>query len=166
MQWEGQCLELKLRANQHFVLLWRYALYRRFPRRLLCALPSCMARQQLRQASPFGGTPHPAGAALLARQLLHNALAGLHTSPSLSTAPCPAETARQTPRLVMWWWPYLKAVGPRLALAAAAACLRQWPKVYDLCHTFLHVARVRKHTDMRELHVFHVVFHSFFPNEV
>ena len=31
---------------------------------------------------------------------------------------------------------------------------RQWPEVYDSCHTFLHVARVRKHTDMRELHVF------------
>ena len=29
---------------------------------------------------------------------------------------------------------------------------RQWPKVYDLCHTFLHVARVRKLTDMLELH--------------
>ena len=29
---------------------------------------------------------------------------------------------------------------------------RQWPEVYDLCHTFLHVARVRKHTDMQELH--------------
>ena len=28
---------------------------------------------------------------------------------------------------------------------------RQWPKVYDLCHTFLHVARVRKHMDMQEL---------------
>ena len=31
---------------------------------------------------------------------------------------------------------------------------RQWPEVYDLCHTFLHVARVRKHTAMRELHAF------------
>ena len=29
---------------------------------------------------------------------------------------------------------------------------RQWPKVYDFCHTFLHVARVRKHTNMQELH--------------
>ena len=28
-------------------------------------------------------------------------------------------------------------------------------EVYDSCHTFLHVARVRKHTDMRELHAFH-----------
>ena len=27
-----------------------------------------------------------------------------------------------------------------------------WPEVYDLCHTFLHLALVRKHTDMRELH--------------
>ena len=27
---------------------------------------------------------------------------------------------------------------------------RQWPEVYDLCHTCLHVSRVRKHTDMRE----------------
>ena len=34
---------------------------------------------------------------------------------------------------------------------------RQWPAVYDLCHTFssLHVARVGKHTDMRELHALH-----------
>ena len=32
--------------------------------------------------------------------------------------------------------------------------VRQWPEVYDLCHTFLHVARVRKHTDMPELHAF------------
>ena len=30
---------------------------------------------------------------------------------------------------------------------------RQWPKVYDLCHTFLHVAQVRKHTAMRESRV-------------
>ena len=30
---------------------------------------------------------------------------------------------------------------------------RQWLEVYDLCHTFLHVALDRKHTDMRELHV-------------
>ena len=29
---------------------------------------------------------------------------------------------------------------------------RQWPEVYDLCHTFLHVGWARKHTDMRELH--------------
>ena len=29
---------------------------------------------------------------------------------------------------------------------------RQWPEVYDLCHTFLHVALVRKHTNMRESH--------------
>ena len=29
---------------------------------------------------------------------------------------------------------------------------RQWPEVYDLCHTFLHIVRVRKHTNMRELH--------------
>ena len=31
-------------------------------------------------------------------------------------------------------------------------CGRQWPKVYDLCHTFLYVARVKTHTDMRESH--------------
>ena len=35
---------------------------------------------------------------------------------------------------------------------------RQWPEVCDLCHTFLHVARVRKHTDMRELYAFRVQF--------
>ena len=27
---------------------------------------------------------------------------------------------------------------------------RQWPEVYDLCHTFLHVARVKKPAAMRE----------------
>ena len=32
--------------------------------------------------------------------------------------------------------------------------VRQCPKVYDSCHTFLHVVRVRKHTDMREFHAF------------
>ena len=32
---------------------------------------------------------------------------------------------------------------------------RQWPEVYDLCHPFLHVALVRKHTAMRELHAKH-----------
>ena len=61
-----------------------------------------------RHASPCTG---PAGAALLARQLLHNALPGLHASPSLSTAPRPAETAR----IVMWRWPCLEVVGQRLA---------------------------------------------------
>ena len=47
---------------------------------------------------------------------------------------------------------------------------RQWPEVYDLCHTFLHVARVKnpricenrtrfkKNTDMREWHAFRVRF--------
>ena len=30
------------------------------------------------------------------------------------------------------------------SLAWVAACSRQWPEVYDLCHTFLHVARVTK----------------------
>ena len=29
---------------------------------------------------------------------------------------------------------------------------RQWPEVYDLCHTFLNVVLVRKNTDMLELH--------------
>ena len=28
--------------------------------------------------------------------------------------------------------------------------IRQWPEVYDLCHTFLHIARVKKPTAMRE----------------
>ena len=28
--------------------------------------------------------------------------------------------------------------------------VRQWPEVYDLCHTFLHVAQVKKNTDMQE----------------
>ena len=31
---------------------------------------------------------------------------------------------------------------------------RQWPKVCELCHTFLHVARVRNYIDMQELLVF------------
>ena len=30
---------------------------------------------------------------------------------------------------------------------------RQWPEVYDLCHTFLHFARVKKPTAMRESRV-------------
>ena len=30
---------------------------------------------------------------------------------------------------------------------------RQWPEVYGLCHTFLHVALVKKHSAMRETHV-------------
>ena len=29
---------------------------------------------------------------------------------------------------------------------------RQWPEVYELCHTFLHVVRVKKSTAMRESH--------------
>ena len=32
--------------------------------------------------------------------------------------------------------------------------IRQCSKVYDLCHTFLHVELVRKHTAMRESHAF------------
>ena len=35
---------------------------------------------------------------------------------------------------------------------------RQWPKVYDLCHTFLHVTLARKHTDMQELQAKRVQF--------
>ena len=35
---------------------------------------------------------------------------------------------------------------------------RQWPEVYDLCHTLLHVARVKQHTAMRETHEFRVLF--------
>ena len=34
--------------------------------------------------------------------------------------------------------------------AADAVGARQWPEVYDLCHTFLHFARVTKHAPMRE----------------
>ena len=33
---------------------------------------------------------------------------------------------------------------------ASTRSARQWPEVYDLCHTFLHVARVKKPTAMRE----------------
>ena len=32
---------------------------------------------------------------------------------------------------------------------SCAAFNRQFPEVYDFCHTFLHVAQVKKHTDMR-----------------
>ena len=32
---------------------------------------------------------------------------------------------------------------------------KQWPKVYDLCHNFLHDALVKKYSNMQELHVFH-----------
>ena len=35
--------------------------------------------------------------------------------------------------------------------SVGSSTTRQWPEVYDSCHSFLHVARVRKHTDMREL---------------
>ena len=38
--------------------------------------------------------------------------------------------------------------------AVPSVLVRQWPEVYDLCHTFLHVApqlaRVKKPTAMRE----------------
>ena len=45
-----------------------------------------------------------------------------------------------------------------LGCVSGSSATRQWPEVYDLCHTFLHVARVRKHwhTDLRELHAFRV----------
>ena len=36
---------------------------------------------------------------------------------------------------------------------SCAAFNRQFPEVYGFCHTFLHVAQVKKHTDMREWHV-------------
>ena len=36
------------------------------------------------------------------------------------------------------------------SLQVLAGANRQWPKIYDLCHTFLHVARVKKPTAMRE----------------
>ena len=42
----------------------------------------------------------------------------------------------------------------RMHVSRMTTQVRQWPEVYDLRHTFLHVARVRKHTDMRELHAF------------
>ena len=38
------------------------------------------------------------------------------------------------------------------------ASIRQFPEVYDLCHTFVHVARVKQHTDMRESQAFRVRF--------
>ena len=37
----------------------------------------------------------------------------------------------------------------------------QWPEVYDLCHTFLHVELVKKHMAMRESHVFHMAVFFF-----
>ena len=37
-----------------------------------------------------------------------------------------------------------------------AKSIRQWPEVYDSCHTFLHIVQVRKHKDMQESHVFHM----------
>ena len=46
---------------------------------------------------------------------------------------------------------------PRIAIDRnkKSVGFRQWPEVYDLCHTFCtlrETQRVRKHTDMRELH--------------
>ena len=41
---------------------------------------------------------------------------------------------------------------PAIAPCVDSLSSRQWPEVYDFCHTFLHVARVQKHTDMRESH--------------
>ena len=60
--------------------------------------------------------------------------------------------------------PFKEDVGCCLLCSCFSCCvmsgmkIRQWPKVYDSCHTFLHVALVRKHTNMRELHVFRVQF--------
>ena len=50
------------------------------------------------------------------------------------------------------------AVGPGFESRIDTGTCRQWPEVYDLCRTFLHVARVRKHTDMREFHAFRAQF--------
>ena len=48
----------------------------------------------------------------------------------------------------------IKIIKSQLSLASGPG-----PKVCDLlCHTFLHVAQVRKHTDMQESHVFCVLF--------
>ena len=37
---------------------------------------------------------------------------------------------------------------------------RQWPQVNDLCHTFSHVARVKKYTNMQEMHAKHTDMHE------
>ena len=37
-----------------------------------------------------------------------------------------------------------------VVLLSVAPHNRQWPEVYDLCHTFLHVERVKEPTAMRE----------------
>ena len=56
-------------------------------------------------------------------------------------------------KILIW---YFKPDQPIIFIGQATyiKIVRQWPEVYDLCHTFLHVVLVRKHTDMRELHVF------------
>ena len=44
------------------------------------------------------------------------------------------------------------AISSLMGVVFALADLRQWPEVYDLCHTFLHVVRVKNPTDMQETH--------------
>ena len=41
-------------------------------------------------------------------------------------------------------------LGATAEFQALCLSIRQWPEVYDSCHTFLHVARVKKPTAMRE----------------
>ena len=72
------------------------------------------------------------------------------------TAPCHGSLSRRHCSLSRPSHGRLTGVGGALSrrgmacAAANAAADRQWPEVYDSCHIFLHVARVRKHTDMRE----------------
>ena len=49
----------------------------------------------------------------------------------------------------------LFCIWTHICFAPAGLLSRQWPEVYQLCHTFLHVARVRKHTAVWESHAKH-----------
>ena len=54
---------------------------------------------------------------------------------------------------VLPWNHWLRPLPHLMKPLIGAVVLRQWPEVYDSCHTLLHVAQVRQHTNMRELHV-------------
>ena len=48
--------------------------------------------------------------------------------------------------------PHSVSNGFSCSAVGVGVVLRQWPWVYDLCHTFLHAEQVKKPTAMRESH--------------
>ena len=44
--------------------------------------------------------------------------------------------------LNIWW----RSIRVNYGITLVEGPSRQWPEVYDLCHTFLHVAQVKQHT--------------------